>query len=421
MERLTLFHQDVPITYHPLIKDRFSIGASPDNDLVLAGDRVADHHMVVFRTAEGSWRAGPSEGACEVDAVGEVLGPDSRIPVDSFSLGFECIEDPAPDGWPPDDSLGLVGSSSEMRTLRRKIQSVAPLRAPVLVTGETGTGKELVSRGLHLASCRSAGPLVVVNCGGLTDSLMEDTFFGHKRGAFTGATEGRKGVFEQAGGGTLFLDEVGELAPSQQAALLRVLDDNTVRRIGDERQRTIDFRLVTATNRDLRRQVETGAFRVDLYHRISAVTIATSPLRDRPEDIGELAAHFLHEMAAELGKRSLCAEAIEKLLTHHWPGNARELRNVVYRAAAFSDSDEVTETEIQLEIENVSINRKMCRTDTLPPHQIEQALRHNEGNVSAAAKDLGVPRSSLRDRINRLCKDPRFAQFQNPSGVDSLR
>jgi DNA-binding NtrC family response regulator len=330
--------------------------------------------------------------------------------VDSFSLQLEHVDEEEESSSKSSDlksetEIGLVGQSSQMQVLKINIANLAPLSAPVLITGETGTGKELVSRGLHLCSGRSSGLFVAVNCGGLTDSLMEDTLFGHKRGAFTGAMDGRKGVFEQADGGTLFLDEIGELPISQQAALLRVLDDKMVKRIGDDRSKPVDFRLVAATNKDLGKAVEKGEFRNDLFHRISALALSTTPLRDRPMDIGALAKHFLTQMSDEIGYRSLDESAAQKLETYNWPGNARELRNVLYRAAAFSRSEVMTARNFELGQLKSKPRQKPFRLDELPDIQIEQALERADGNVAAAARKLGVPRSSLRDKVNRLCED----------------
>jgi transcriptional regulator with PAS, ATPase and Fis domain len=273
--------------------------------------------------------------------------------------------------------------------------------APVLIVGETGTGKELVAKGLHIRSNRPTGPFVAVNCGGLTASLLEDTLFGHERGAFTGAKSGRKGVFEQANRGTLFLDEIGELPLAQQAALLRILDDKKVRRIGGENAEEVDFRLVVATNRDLPKLVKKGHFRLDLYHRIATLQIQTAPLRKRPEDVGPLADYFLVQMVKEMGDRKLSKAAIEVLCDYSWPGNVRELRNTLYRAAAMSSQQTLDVPHFEFPSHATKHQRCAFRLDQLSDVKIEEILFLHGGNVAAAARELGVPRTSLRDRFKR--------------------
>ncbi len=302
---------------------------------------------------------------------------------------------PAPGGG---DDLGIVGISTVTRLLRLEVARYARLLAPVLIRGETGTGKELVARALHDCSLRPRGPFVTVNCGALSDNLLEDIFFGHERGAFTGAGASHRGVFERAHGGTLFLDEIGELPPAQQSALLRVLDDGQVRRLGSEREERIDVRVVAATNRDLLSMTACGAFRLDLYHRLSTLRIATPPLRDRPDDVEPLAAHFLRAMAPEVGRRTLGEEALDRLRAHPFPGNARELRNALYRAAAATDSDELSAGDLALEPPaSPATPARELRLGDVPAARIREILGRFPGNLSAAARELAVPRSTLRD------------------------
>lgn len=303
----------------------------------------------------------------------------------------------------------LIGKSLDMWSLRDHVVKFAPLSAPVLVHGETGTGKELVARALHELSPRRGGPFVAVNCGGLSDSLLEDTFFGHEKGAFTGAEAARPGVFEQAHTGTLFLDEIGELPLAQQAALLRVLDHSSVRRVGGARDVFTDFRVVAATNRDLLTMAEDGAFRLDLYHRLAALEIATSPLRGRRDDIAPIAHHFLTKMSAELGPKCLSETAVHWLECREWPGNVRELKNVLYRTAALTTGEILA----ALDFEGLYVRRgdRKCahgqgefryRIDAFTDRQILELLERHGGNVTAAARDLGVPRTTLRDRWRRI-------------------
>jgi transcriptional regulator with PAS, ATPase and Fis domain len=313
--------------------------------------------------------------------------------------------------------LNIVGVSTHLRLLRMEIARLGQLMAPVLIIGETGTGKELVAKGLHIRSNRPTGPFVAVNCGGLTASLLEDTLFGHERGAFTGASGGRKGVFEQANRGTLFLDEIGELPLAQQAALLRILDDKKVRRIGGENAQEVDFRLVVATNRELPKLLKKGHFRLDLYHRIATLQMQTVPLRKRPEDVEHLARYFLVQMAKEMGDRTLSEEAIEVLSAYGWPGNVRELRNTLYRAAAMSSQQMLDVPHFELPAQTAKYPRHSFRLDQLSDAKIEEILFLHGANVAAAARELGVPRTSLRDRLKRTPRNASSTVKKGPKRI----
>jgi DNA-binding NtrC family response regulator len=411
MERITLYHLGVPVTYHTLGDASFSIGAHSSNDLVLAGSGVAERQLVIFRGANGLWRARfgtADEGRSETE-----FSPGTRVAFGAFSVAVEksagrteeaSLPEPEASGdeMPEPSDLGIAGVSMQTRLIRMEIARLGPLGAPIVIVGETGTGKELVARGLHACSRRPAGPFVAINCGGLTTSLLEDTFFGHERGAFTGASVARKGVFEQADQGTLFLDEIGELPLSQQAALLRILDEKKIRRIGAEETVDVDFRLIAATNRDLRKLIDQGRFRLDLYHRIAALKITTVPLRDRTDDIAPLASLFLGQMAGDIGERSLSPDAVERLRALPWPGNARELRNTLLRAAAMSSRRILCARDIDSEHAGVA-RPKRCSfgLDKVPDARIDELIARHGGNVAAAARELGVPRTSLRDRFSR--------------------
>ncbi|MCP4680106.1 MAG: sigma 54-dependent Fis family transcriptional regulator [Deltaproteobacteria bacterium] len=408
MKRITLYHQGSPVTHHSLHKNAFSIGADPENDLVLAAEGVAERHLVIYCTADGRWRARPYR-AGERDP-GTELDPGIRIALGPYSVEFEphvtSTDEAALGGLssaPADciPDLGLVGVSAQIHLLRMEIARHAAIKAPVLIIGETGTGKELVASGLHTLSRKPDGPFVPINCASITDSLLEDILFGHERGAFTGAGTGRKGVFEQARGGTLFLDEIGELPLSQQSALLRVLDDKKVRRIGAEGSQEVDFRLVAATNLDLLELTKQNKFRVDLYHRIAALGISTTPLRFRSEDVEPLARHFLAQMAGDVGERRLSPRAVDALGKYPWPGNARELRNALYRAAALSGHPVLEAPDFDLAQPKCSTKTRTFRLEDVPDTQLNALLRRNCGNVAAAAREIGVPRTSLRDRLRR--------------------
>jgi DNA-binding NtrC family response regulator len=225
-----------------------------------------------------------------------------------------------------------------MQMVRELIARVAPTSAAVLITGETGTGKELVARAIHKSSPRVLKPFVAVNCAAFTETLLESELFGHEKGAFTGADRSRPGLFEAAHGGTLFLDEVAEMSPSAQAQLLRVVTDGQVLRVGSTQPRKVDVRLLTATHRDLQQRVREGPFREDLYYRLAVVPITIPPLRERTEDIPVLCELFLRQVAQELKlpRRTLCRETLERLKRYDFPGNARELRNLIERAVILS-------------------------------------------------------------------------------------
>ena len=237
----------------------------------------------------------------------------------------------------------LIGVSPAIEAVYDLIRRVAPTRGTVLITGETGTGKELVARAIHNLSPRSDKLFVPLNCAAIPAELLESELFGHTRGAFTGAHEDRTGKFELADGGTLFLDEIGDMPSALQAKLLRVLEEGVIERIGSNRRVRTDVRVVASTHRDLPARIAEGAFREDLYYRLNVLAIHVPPLRDRREDVPALAAFFLDRFASQLGKRParLTAEACRLLAQHHWPGNVRELRNLMERAAVLSEGPDV--------------------------------------------------------------------------------
>lgn len=251
---------------------------------------------------------------------------------------------------PPGTAAGaLVGDSSALREIRSLIATYAASDETVLITGESGTGKEVVAQALHRDSARSRGPFNAVNCGAVPETLFESEMFGSDRGAFTGATN-RPGLFESSDGGTLFLDEIGELSPSQQVKILRVLEDKRVTPLGSHRATPVDVRVIAATNRDLRRALETREFRSDLFYRINVLRISIPPLRERREDIPSLCFHFLRELKGPGGGESYLAPAsFQKLLRHSWPGNVRELKNVISRARALCEDEKIGPEYIQFD------------------------------------------------------------------------
>jgi DNA-binding NtrC family response regulator len=299
----------------------------------------------------------------------------------------------------------MIADSRAMRPVLDLIARVAPSDAHVLITGEHGTGKELVARLVHASSARSGRPLIAVNMGGLSESLFESELFGHVKGAYTGATGDRAGRFELADGGTLFLDEIANLPTAQQAKLLRVLQTGEFERVGASRTRKADARLLTATNADLREEVRAGRFREDLLFRLNTVEIHLPPLRERREDIPGLARHFLQRHAKRYRKNleGFDNEALAGLLGHPWPGNVRELEHVIERSVLLARDRLVKATDLGL---RPAAATAAPTIDALTLEEVERlliqrALRRHAGNVSEAAKTLGLSRSALYRRLER--------------------
>ncbi len=309
----------------------------------------------------------------------------------------------------------IVGVSPALQKIQRQIELVAGTDASVLIQGESGTGKELVAREIHQRSARADEPLITVNCASIPRELYESEFFGHVKGAFTGAVRDRGGRFEAADGGTILLDEVGEIPLDLQAKLLRVLQEGEYERIGDERTRRVDVRVVAATNRDLRQEVERGRFRSDLYYRLNVFPIDVPPLRERKEDIGVLAAHFLREAGVRVGaeESSLTAANVRALEAYHWPGNARELRNVIERAVITAGDGRLRfEPLLTLQARprprpradeaEVFSDEEMLRFQRT---NIERALEQTGGKVygeAGAARLLGIKPTTLASRMKKL-------------------
>jgi transcriptional regulator with GAF, ATPase, and Fis domain len=304
----------------------------------------------------------------------------------------------------------MVGESPAMLRVLDRVARVAATDATVLVTGETGTGKELIARAIHAASPRAKRPFVRVNCGALAEGLVASELFGHERGSFTGALERRKGRFELASGGTIFLDEVGELPQTLQVALLRVLQEGEFERVGGTETLKTDVRVVAATNRDLDEAVREGRFRSDLLFRLNVFPIAMPPLGERKDDIPLIAEHYARQHARKLGKRirGVSPRAMEALLAYPWPGNIRELQNLVERAVILARG-EVLELA-DFELPGPSVPRSAAEPAD-ERRSIEEALRAARGRVygpDGAAASLGVAPSTLDSRIRRLGVD-KFA------------
>lgn len=309
----------------------------------------------------------------------------------------------------------IVGSGARMQEILAALARVAPTRSTVLLCGESGVGKDLLARAIHQNSPRAGGPFVKINCTALPESLMESELFGYEKGAFTGAAAAKSGKFEQAEGGTVFLDEIGDVPPTIQVKLLRVLQEREFERLGSNRTRQIDVRVVAATNVDLRRALEEGNFREDLYYRLNVFPITVPPLRERREDIPALAEMFLARFARDLGSpvRGISAEALRMLLDYHWPGNVRELENVIERSLVLAQGEALQPEDIRLDY----APRRALKPGngngqgdswflpeglSLEEHErqlIREALRRTGGNKSHAARLLGLTRNALRYRL----------------------
>jgi two-component system nitrogen regulation response regulator NtrX len=318
----------------------------------------------------------------------------------------------------------LVGTSPAMQRLEAQLAQVAASEASVLLTGENGTGKEVVARNLHLASARAGGPFVTVNCAAIPDELIESELFGHEKGSFTGAHERRIGHFESADGGTLFLDEIGDMPLAAQAKVLRALETREITRVGDSKPISVDIRILAATNADLAVAVETKLFRRDLFYRLNVVPLHLPPLRERREDVPALARHFLAEIGSRSGRaaRTLAPQALALLASLDWPGNVRQLRNLLEGANVFAQGSEITRADLEQILATgpglaapASAPASPARTadpfaarsfeefkDLSEKLFIELKLAENQGNVKRTAEQLGMQRSHLYKKLDRF-------------------
>ncbi len=304
---------------------------------------------------------------------------------------------------PTDRFESMIAQSVAMQRIFQLIQDVAPMDTTILITGETGTGKELAAKAIHSNSPRRNGPFVTVNCGAIPENLMESELFGYQKGAFTSAAETKRGRLELANGGTLFLDEIGEISMRMQVDLLRVLENRVFYRVGGTQPLEADFRVIAATNRDLKASVSAGDFREDLYYRLNVITLEMPPLRERKEDIPLLAEHFLLHYIKETGKtvRRISRGAMDEMMLHEWPGNVRELRNAIERAVVIGKTDQIASEDLPF-----------YRPECPPPlfggslRQMERAhithiLNENDWNMTRCARLLGIDRSTLYNKIKR--------------------
>ena len=310
------------------------------------------------------------------------------------------------------DKGNLIGRSLAITKLLETAVQVAPSEATVLITGESGTGKEMIAGAIHFNSPRREGPFIKINCAAITETLLESEFFGHEKGAFTGADRRKEGKFRQADNGTIFLDEVSEMSVSMQVKLLRVLQEREITRVGGSDVIKVNVRVITATNRDLVAEIQAGRFREDLYYRLNVVTLHVPPLRDRREDIPLLAQHFL-EVFSEKNRKTVkgfTPQALDRLLKYNWPGNVRELINAVERAIVLSRAEYLDETSLSPlfgeSVADAAPTGIVAASEVLPLDEVEKVtilktLEQTGGNKSEAARRLGITRRTLHQKLKK--------------------
>jgi DNA-binding NtrC family response regulator len=377
-------------------------GADPKIEVVLISG------FGTLETAVEAVRAGAFDYVSKPFDIGEVKDTVDRALKRRAHAGEASAPPAAGEPVPPE---GLVGRSRGMLTVYKQIAHASADDAPVLITGETGTGKELVARAIHRHGPRARRPFLPVNCGALTETLLESELFGHVRGAFTGAVVDKKGLFEQAAGGTIFLDEIGEMSPAVQVSLLRVLERGELRPVGSQRVLSVDVRVIAATHRDLDRAVQDGRLRQDLFYRLNVFRIEVPALRERPEDIPLLAAHFLRTTTADR-PATLSAAALAALTAHPWPGNVRELENTLHRLALQAGSGVIDVEDLPPLLRatrGVALQERLFQDlpslDELERRYLKHVLAALNGNRSRAAEVLGIDRRTLYRMAERLGVD----------------
>jgi transcriptional regulator with GAF, ATPase, and Fis domain len=437
-------------------KARCSGGRSIINDLVIQDKAVSGTHFEIavrddgYRLRDLNSRNGTFVGDLQIREV--YLRPGVTFRAGQTQIQFQPTSDVVEIELSKKDRFDrVVGASAAMREIFASLEKISPSDLTCLITGETGTGKELIARGIHNASPRRNKPFVVLDCGSIPKDLIESTLFGHEKGSFTGAVGQHRGCFEQANGGTIFLDEIGELDIHLQPKLLRVLEQREIKRVGGDKQIKVDVRVLAATNRDLRAEVNASNFREDLYFRLSVVHCELPPLRERREDIPSIANHFLKDVASRRGMNlSFGSDAMAAMSSHTWPGNVRELRNVVERAAALTDGPVITRSDLVFgpdggpslvaahdlaqagataarraaaELAGVDLpaptggpatfdpallkpglgfkQAKQTVVDAFESAYLKALLTRNDGNITRSAQEAGLTRYHLRELLKR--------------------
>jgi two-component system response regulator GlrR len=394
------------------IESKLVVGTHPDCGLLLKDTTVSRYHVellarpdgVVVRDLEST--NGTYLGGTRITEV--IVEDQAVIVVGKTQLKVGMLE--ADLGKPEEQaSFGpAIGASHSMKQLFGILEKVSPTDSTVLVLGETGTGKEVLARAIHEKSKRAKAPFVVVDCGAVAPTLIESELFGHVRGAFTGAVLDRNGAFLEADGGTIFLDEIGELPLELQPKLLRVLEAGTVRRVGEDKHRRVDVRIVAATHRDLEAEIAANRFRRDLYYRLAVVLVTVPPLRDRLDDLAMLARHFVNTMGR--GDFELPRGLMARFSAYHWPGNVRELRNLVERALAGADVDPLPQEStsaraLQSSSENITDlpfkEAKERLVESFTKEYLASLLEKCHGNISQAAREAGIARNYVHRLVQK--------------------
>jgi DNA-binding NtrC family response regulator len=381
-----------------LSAERLVVGTSPSADLVVNDATVSSRHCAL-RVCDGAVviedlgsRNGTFVGGARIrEASGEA---GTVVAIGRSTLVVSNADDGDSRDPPGEPLAGIAGSSIAMRRMADQVRRLARHALPVLIAGESGTGKELLARALHAEGPRRSRPFVAINVTAVPRELVESELFGHERGAFTGAHVRREGAFADAEGGTLFLDEIGDLPLEAQPKILRALDGYEVRRVGGAGSgRKADVRVVAATHARLEQRVNRGEFRRDLYHRLECFVVHVPPLRERRGDIGVIARELLRQLAPDVGSRTLTAAAIARLAAHSWPGNVRELRNALCRAADGSiERSRIGADDVDRALRRDGRELAKCMTSD----RARELLRDSAGNLSAAARAAGLPRTSFR-------------------------
>jgi transcriptional regulator with GAF, ATPase, and Fis domain len=426
---------------YELTKARVSGGRSIINEIPLTDKAVSGTHFEIvgeddgYRLVDLNSTNGTFVGDLRVKEV--YLRPNITFRAGHTELRFQPLKDVVEIALSQRDRFDeVLGSSIKMREIFATLEKVSPSDLTVLLTGETGTGKELVARGIHNLSPRRSKPFVVLDCGAIPKELIESTLFGHEKGAFTGAVGQHRGCFEQAQAGTIFLDEIGELDVGLQPKLLRVLENRELKRVGGDKLIKVDVRVLAATNRDLRQMVNKGTFREDLYYRLSVITIENPPVRERKEDIPQLVHHFLADVAKKRGMSlTIAVDGMSALMGHEWPGNVRELRNVVERAASLCDGPTITRADLVYNRDSLPLpssasssvsasasmqggvvggfspdlllggvafkDAKQKVLDEFERLYLQELLKRNKGNITRSAHEAGLTRYHLRELLKR--------------------
>ncbi|MCC7459799.1 MAG: sigma 54-interacting transcriptional regulator [Proteobacteria bacterium] len=389
---------------NPVTKSTFTMGKNQDNDIVVFDEYVSGYHCKIeFRDSKffikdlGSTNGTFVHGKRVVEAY---INDGTPIELGRAKFQF-LIHNESQEMLPPpkeDYFCGMISKDKSMKEIFGLIQTLQNNTTPVLIQGETGTGKELIARAIHENSPRKSKRFISVNCGAIAKELIESELFGHEKGAFTGAVASREGLFELADGGTLFLDEIGELPMDLQPKLLRVLENGELRRVGSSKNTTVDVRIIAATHRNLGEQIINQKFREDLYYRIYVLPITLPSLRDRKGDIEHLVEHFLKSA------KPITEDALSKLIAHNWPGNVRELKNVIERALVISSSRETIDVQ---HVQFAQIGTKtMPRTGIITLEEMEKmtiidALNKNRWKKTETAQKLGIAKSTLHEKVKK--------------------